>query len=647
MKNMFRAANLVMVVMWIGWIFAAGAVAAEADDSANDDPQINVYNVSPRQVDMGTITGSQGSLFSDYTLNIAVIAGKDHLPEEDAAFFVQTDVPWITLSLNQGTVPTTLTAALNFPDSMLDGDYLGHIIILSQSNLERSVSIPVTVTLQGYEANALTVSPSRLDLTVTEKNASEQTFPISVMNANPDITTYSWSAHVDVPWLSLSQTTGIGNSTVQLTVNPQVMTRVLDLNDDGILDGDIGTVTFQMKMNDEPVTLTVSLQALPSDDLAAFPEQLFWSVERDNDTVFLPGDPQYLQIFSGLAGWVASVDTYMVSLKALDTVSVDGESEHQPGYVGSGPYDTIVVTPVMEYLQVAGFGPHSGTITITDRFTGETVQIPLVIHVRHPGEPVTVNPYFSVIDTTDAEILHLELPVPDQFAYYHTASVCEAAGGTWLDPDGTPGNLDEYCSLNEYAYVLVKFPEMIPDTVYAWDRYGQFAPAYINGMKLPGADALTYADGPVISAISVGPTRLRDYYGTMVLSVRIGANLDTAQEHKRVQVNIRKPLEGKWQVTEAFDGFFYTYDRDNLLHLFQDHGQMRYAGTWGDIPVRVMPGDGTEVLHQLYFTSYGIGYVYDIQTLSGVQMSGRWRFTWPGGGSAWQTFQAERITALP
>jgi hypothetical protein len=92
----------------------------------------------------------------------------------------------------------------------------------------------------------------------------------------------------------------------------------------------------------------------------------------------------------------------------------------------------------MEYLQVAGFGTHSGTITITDRFSGETLKIPVVVHFRRPGEPVTVNPYYSVIDTTDSEILHLELPIPDRFTYYHTGSVCEAAGGIWLDPDGTP-----------------------------------------------------------------------------------------------------------------------------------------------------------------------------------------------------------------
>ena len=55
---------------------------------------------------------------------------------------------------------------------------------------------------------------------------------------------------------------------------------------------------------------------------------------------------------------------------------------------------------------------------------------------------------------------------------------------------------------------------------YAWNRFGQFSLAYVNGVKTPDADTLTYADGPV-PVIPVGPVQLLEYHGSMVISTRI------------------------------------------------------------------------------------------------------------------------------
>ncbi len=149
----------------------------------------------------------------------------------------------------------------------------------------------------------------------------------------------------------------------------------------------------------------------------------------------------------------------------------------------------------------------------------------------------------------------------------------------------------------------MKFPEMLPDTVFSWDRYGQFSPAFVNGVKVPGADYLTYADGPV-SVIPVGPVQLLGYHGTMVISARLGADLDNARELQRIQINIRT-LAGQWRVTESYFGFFYTYDRANPLELAWDPARTGYAGTWGSIPVTTAPGDGAQVLHYLNFPPTG------------------------------------------
>jgi hypothetical protein len=56
-----------------------------------------------------------------------------------------------------------------------------------------------------------------------------------------------------------------------------------------------------------------------------------------------------------------------------------------------------------------------------------------------------------------------------------------------------------------------------------------------------------------VPVIPVGPVQLLEYHGTMVISTRIGANLNTAVETQRIQINIRT-LEGTWKVTESYNG---------------------------------------------------------------------------------------------
>jgi hypothetical protein len=52
-------------------------------------------------------------------------------------------------------------------------------------------------------------------------------------------------------------------------------------------------------------------------------------------------------------------------------------------------------------------------------------------------------------------------------------------------------------------------------------------------------------------------------------------------------------------------------------------------------------------LHEMSFVQNGLTFTYRIQTLSAGQMSGIWRFTWPGGAGNWETFQASRQLQLP
>jgi hypothetical protein len=413
----------------------------------------------------------------------------------------------------------------------------------------------------------------------------------------------------------------------------------------------VGTVTIRSSQMVEPAILTVSAGIAPSYDLSVYPGQLYWSIEKEGDNQTLDLDPQYLQVFAGQTGWTVSTDVHFLTIRVTDETGALIDTQ-----ISTHPYGRVEVTPIAGLIQGMDYGYHSGNITISDRYSQFFQIIPVTIHIRQPGEsiemPVTspesyqIRPDYIMIETAAAGILHLQLPVPESMAYYPTQTACDDAQGQWIDPDTIPGNLNEYCSLNQHVYVLMEFPEMAPGMIYAWNRLGEFSLAYVNGIKTPEADAFTYADGPV-PVIPVGPVQLLEYHGSMIISTRIGQNLNEAVEIQRIQINIRTP-EGTWNVTESYQGEVYSYDSSQRLELNRTPGAPGYFnGTWGSTTVNVVPGDGLTWLHQIEFSEKGIHYIYQIQALSANQMSGKWHFSWSGGESSWETFQAHRQMLLP
>ena len=641
------------VLLLIGWIPAAVSAFTAAE-----------FIVSPGAIDIGTVRVLPGATAGPFSFSIAVVGGPAPDPPvvgedgetttdgETARFFATTDASWVTLSATEGESPGSITATVNVSETMGEGRWEASITIMSGLDpATEPVYIPVSVTVMRSIGDLLTVSPTSLDLVVSEENAGQQTYPIAITNADPNKTTYDWSAQTDVPWLTLSRYSGTGNTTISLTADPQLLAMNADFDGDGILDSATGTVIFRSDLNaqqtTDPVVLTVRLTTAPvtqTADLSVHPGQLFWSIEKDPLAGAISLDPQILQIFSGPAGWIASTD--------VNFLSINGGA----GLVSADPYGQLSITPVSSLIQTMAYGNHSGTITISDRYSQFFRQIPVTINIRRPGEAVSppapppetyqISPYYSMIETAAASKLHLQLPVPDGLVYQPTPMMCQEAGGQWLDRDNVPGNLNEYCSLNQYVYVLMEFPQMAPGLIYAWDKLGQFFLAYENGVKTSGADGHTYADGPV-PVIPVGPVQLLEYHGTMVISTRIGVNLNTAVETQRIQINIRT-LEGTWKVTESYNGVLYSYDAANFLKLNRKPAEPGYyAGTWGITPVNVLPGDGVSWLHEMSFVQNGLTFTYQIQALSAGEMSGIWRFTWPGGAGNWETFQASRQLLLP
>jgi hypothetical protein len=506
------------------------------------------------------------------------------------------------------------------------------------------VTIPVTITVIRSIGDLLTVSPSTLDLQMTSENVSEQTFPVTIANADPNKPTdFTWSARTDVSWLVLSADEGSGNTTVSLRVDPDAIYLNTDTVGDGMPDAAVGTITFRSDLNAEETTLTVNATILSSAEPSVSPSQLYWTVEKSTADTALTFSSQRLQVFGFESGWTAASDMGVVSALLYNA---KGETSSELGTVIiTDPYGWVEVTPEAELLSDMDYGTYTGYITVSDLNGENQIQIPITINIREPGEAVFLpvvdftNAY-SQMEAAESSLINVQIPVPEDIAYYSTAATCQAAGGTWIDPDNTLlDSLDAYCSLNQHAYVLLERQDMDPGMVYAVTKTGELALAYENGIKVSGADALSYADGPV-SYIPFGPLQMIGSYGTVVVSLRIGTDLSSAVESQRLLISLQTP-DGQWTVTEAYKGDYYVYDFAPLTIERLD-GQSGYTASWEDMPVTVSIGDGSTWLYQLYFEENGINYTYQIQSLSGNQMSGQWQYTWRNTSSDWETFEAQR-----
>jgi hypothetical protein len=495
---------------------------------------------------------------------------------------------------------------------MGEGVWTGDVVITSNLDPSVSATIPVSVTVVRAIGDLLVISPSIIDTVVAAEGAGLQTFPIQIKNADSDRTSFNWSAETTAEWLSLSQSSGTGNGTISLTVNPAK----LMLTGTGGAAA-TGTITFRSNLTQDMQTLTVNVSVVQSTALSASPSQLYWSVEKDPAGGTLTFDPQSIQVFAGAAGWSA---TYSASFLSVAAFAADGTAL---GVLASNnPYGHLEVTPVASALQSLGYGRHQASITVSDRLNQFSRQIPVIIDILHPGEMASIplpdpefyqiDPSYIMIETNDASRLYFQMQAPR--------------------------------STTQKVYVLIELPQLLPGQVYALTNKvaGGLALAYQNGLMVDGANNYSYADGPV-PTVPIGPFQLQGLSGTAVFTMKTGSSLSSSTEVQRAQVNIRT-LAGDWRVTENFAGESYAYtDPYFYLTLAQNAGLTTYSGTWGPSAVTVTPGDGRSFLYRLNFSENGFNYIYEILNLTGNEMSGRYSFAWDGAASGWETFFAQRV----
>jgi hypothetical protein len=73
---------------------------------------------------------------------------------------------------------------------------------------------------------------------------------------------------------------------------------------------------------------------------------------------------------------------------------------------------------------------------------------------------------------------------------------------------------------------------------------------------------------------------------------------------------------------------------------------MTYSGNWGATPVTASIADGKTLLYKIEFMEGGIFYEYWVTSLSATEMKGKWRFSYNGDSSNWESFSAVRTTGI-
>lgn len=607
--------------------------------------------IHPENVEVTIYLSPGGKGEGEYPLPpFRVTADSEEKEEEkEKTYTAISDAVWLQITDgDSGGLPGTIKASIvasyeTFPE---EGDYEGKITVYSDKGNEAVATVLVHVFFK--IPDKLTVNPSAMTFNLTRANLSRRTFTVELKNANYERNDFKWSAEVVDSWITVSPMTGEGASTIQVTVNPAILTAGTHT----------GTVKFRSNLptqnsEDAEATLTITVIVTQPNELTVFPSYLFWSVEISEDgTLATSGfTPQILHVYAGGYGFSLNYNVPWIDIEFLNPAS----GENSKSLATTQSEGIFRITPQASILQTYGTGRYEGIITVVDRGSAFYREVPVIVEIRNPGDPISlpvIQPTFSqmapgfiMVDATDAHSLHMLLHVDDNLAVYSTPEACTAVGGTWLDPfmgQGSSGTGLPYCSESEKVYVLLTAPQKQPNKVYAYTPViaNKYLLVYQNGERVNETIDPFFSIGPIPEA-SFGPMLLAGLKGQMFISIRAGKNVESTREMQEVQVNVNT-LEGSWVVSENYRGKSYTYGTDKLLTLSQNQDGMTYSGTWGATPVTASISDGKTLLYKIEFMEGGIFYEYWVTYLTATEMKGKWRFSYGGDSSKWEGFSAVR-----
>jgi hypothetical protein len=252
-----------------------------------------------------------------------------------------TRATWLTLSpasgIGNGTV--TVTPVLG---SLTPATYTGSITLSAPG--AQPVSIPVTFTVTPPPVPP-TIGVSSPSLSFTAQQGGSNPAPQALNISNTGGGTLTWTANDNAPWLTLSSTTGTGNSTV--TVTPAL--------------GSLTTATYTGSITlsapgAQPVSIPVTFTVTPPPtSISLTPSSLNYTGVSGN-----PNPANQAVIVTSNSTWTASVNAAWLK---LSTTSGSGNGIILAGVNLGGLAGTT----------------HTGTITVTAGNTTKTVSVTLTL----------------------------------------------------------------------------------------------------------------------------------------------------------------------------------------------------------------------------------------------------------------------------
>ena len=309
----------------------------------------NPLLVRPTSLSFRATTGTTSTLALSVTN-----AGTEPLNWSAAA-----DQSWLKLSKNEGQAVSTPDNKVEITadaSALAPGKYAANITFINGFS-GSSVLVPVTLTVN---PNPLLVSPASLSFTATTGTMSTQALSVTNTGTEP----LNWSAAADQSWLKLSKNEGQAVSTlddkVEINADASALAPGTYTATITFINGSTGGGSVLV-----PVTMTVN-----SNHLQVSPANLSFTTSKgaSSSTLVLSVANAGIEFLN----WSAAADQNWLKLSKGAGVTPD----------------KITIVADISELET---GPHSATITFSNKSTGGSVLVPVSLIISETN-PLLVSP---------------------------------------------------------------------------------------------------------------------------------------------------------------------------------------------------------------------------------------------------------------